>query len=664
MSFRLSILTILFFGILHTATAQKDPVLFSVQNKPVHVSEFDYIYKKTNGEKADYSQKSLDEYLDLYIKFKLKVQRARDMQLDTIPALIKELSGYRRQLANSYLVDKEVTEKLVEEAYQRSQEEVDISHIMVKLSSNPQPADTLMAYKKIMKAKAALDSGQSFSMVAKEYSEDDNSKNNSGRLGYFGAIFRPGFYEMESAAYNLKVGKYYRPIRTAAGYHIIKLNSKRPARGEVEAAHILLRTEKGKSDKKQLATIDSLYQLLNNGGNFEKLASEFSQHQQTAKKGGYIGFVSTNSPVEESFKDQVFDLKSDKSFSKPFKSSVGWHIVSRISKKPVEAPEIAKRRLQTKIQNSAKGKAGKLSRQELAKQAMIVKIKKEANFKEKASVKKQMLANIDSTYTSHRWKKVLTNQDEVFSFGDKMKYTVADFNEFSKTASTRLKRNKNADPKLVAEAVYQEFIDDSALKYEEAQLENKYPEFKSLMREYEEGILLFEATKLQVWDKASTDSIGLATFHATVPDKYQWKERAVVDLYTLRSGNESKVKEIVTMLGSGKSPEDVLSTLNKEDQQILSVQEKEYEKGRDKNLDKISWKAGAVTAALKNDRTRSTSFMVIKSIKAPGVKTLDEARGYVIADYQDFLEKKWLAELKANYKVEKNDKVFKSLIKK
>ena len=663
MSFRLSILTILFFGILFTATAQEDPVLFSVQNKPVHVSEFDYIYKKTNGDKADYSQKSLDEYLDLYIKFKLKVQRARDMQLDTIPALIKELSGYRRQLANSYLVDKEVTEKLVEEAYQRTQEEVDISHIMVKMPNNPQPADTLRAYKKIMKAKTALDGGQSFSAVAKEYSEDDNSKNTSGRLGYFSAIFRPGFYEMESAAYNVKVGKYYRPIRTATGYHIIKLNNKRPSRGEVEAAHILIRTEKNQSDKKQMATIDSIYTVLKNGGNFEKLAGKLSQHQQTAQKGGYIGFVSTNSPVDESFKDQVFDLKSDKLFSKPFKSSVGWHIVSRISKKPVEAPEIAKRRLQTKIQNSAKGKAGKFSRQELAKEAMIVKIKEEANFKEKGTVKMQMIANIDSTYTSHRWKKDLTNKNELFSFGNKMKSTVADFNEFSKTASTRLRRHKNADPKDVAAMVYQDFINDSALKYEEAQLENKYPEFKSLMREYEEGILLFEATKLQVWDKASTDSTGLVAFHATVPNKYQWKERAVVDLYTLRSGNEDKVKEIVTMLGTGKSSEEILASLNKEDQQVLSVQEKEYEKGRDKNLDKINWKKGAVTAALKNDRTRSTSFMVIKGTKTPGVKTLDEARGYVIADYQDFLEKKWLEELNTNYKVEKNDQVFKSLIK-
>jgi len=663
MSFRLSILIILLFGISHSITAQKDPVLFSVQNKSVHVSEFDYIYKKTNGEKADYSQKSLEEYLDLYIKFKLKVQRARDMQLDTIPALIKELGGYRRQLANSYLVDKEVTEKLVEEAYQRSLEEVDISHIMVKMPNNPQPADTLMAYKKIMQAKAALDGGKSFGVVANEFSEDQNSKSKDGRLGFFSAIFRPGFYEMESAAYGLQPGKYSNPARTAAGYHIIKLNTKRPARGEVETAHILIRTEKGKKDKQQAATIDSIYTLLKKGGDFEKLAGQLSQHQQTATKGGYIGFVSTNSPVEEAFKDEVFKLKSDNSFSKPFRSNVGWHIVRRISKKAAEAPEIAKRRLQTKIQNSAKGKGGEFSRQKLAKQAMITNIKKEANFKENKTAKKLMLASIDSSYVSHRWKKVLTDKNELFSFDKKMKYTVADFNEFSKTSPTRLRRNKNADPKVVAATVYKEFVDDSALKYEEAQLENKYPEFKSLMREYEEGILLFEATKLQVWDKASTDSTGLAAFYATNPNKYQWKERAVVDLYTLRSGNESKVKEIVTMLGTGKSPEEILKAVNKDAQQILSIQEKKYEKGRDKNLDKMNWKKGAVTPALKNDRTRATTFMVIKDTKAPGVKSLDEARGYVIADYQDFLEKKWLEELRNSYKVEKNDKVFKSLIK-
>lgn len=659
---RITFLILTIFSIVTSSFGQSDPVLFSVEGKPVHVSEFNYIYQKTNGDKADYSKKSLDEYLDLYIKFKLKVQRARDMQLDTIPTLVKELEGYRRQLANSYLVDKEVTEKLVEEGYRRMQEEVDISHIMIKLPQNPLPADTLKAYRKAMQAKSALDSGKDFSLIAKEFSEDDNTKDKGGRLGFFAALFRTGFYEMESAAYSLQPGKYSNPVRTAAGYHIIKLNSKRPSRGEVEAAHILIRTDKGKSDSRQKSRIDSIYTVLKTGGDFEGLAKQYSQHKQTAAKGGYIGFVTTNSPVEESFKDQVFALNKDNTYSQPFKSSVGWHIVRRISKKVPEAEDIAKRRLQTKIQNGGKGRNSKNSRMELAKQSLITSIKKESGFKENMAVKAKMIAATDSSYLTHRWKKDLSNTSELFSFGN-MKFSVADFNAFSKKSSTRLRRTKNASPQVVANTIYNEFVEDSALKYEESQLEKKYPEFKSLMREYEEGILLFEATKLQVWDRASTDSVGLAQFFEKNKNKYQWKDRAVVDVYTLRANNETQVKPILKMLAEGKSQEAILAAVNTGDKQILSIQEKAYEKGRDENLDKINWKKGATTATFKNDRTKATTFMVIKELKKPGPKSLDDARGYVIADYQDFLEKQWLAELKSSYKVTTDEGVYRKLMK-
>lgn len=644
-------------------SAQKDPVLFTVENQPVHVSEFDYIYQKTNGEKADYSQKSLDEYLDLYVKFKLKVQRAKEMQLDTIPSLMKELAGYRRQLANSYLVDKEVTARLVDEAYQRSQEEIELSHIMVLIPQKSAPSDTLNAYTKIMNAKKALDGGKSFGEVAQQYSEDENSKIKDGRLGYFVAMFRPGFYELENAAYNLKKGQYSNPIRTPAGYHIIKVLNKRPARGEVEAAHILIRSPKEGDDKMAKTRIDSIYTALQKGSEFEALAKAVSQHKQTAEKGGFIGPVSTNSPVEDSFKDEIFGLKKDGDYSKPFKSSVGWHVVKRISKKAPEAEDIAKRRLQTKIQNNAKGRSGKSTRQELAKQAMINTIKKSGNFTENKATYNAVMATIDSSFTTHKWKKDLTNTNTLFAFGNDMSFTAADFNEFSKRSSTRFRMGKNANPKEVAQVIYNEFVNDSALKYEESQLEKKYPEFKSLMREYEEGILLFEATKLQVWDKASTDSIGLAQFHNQNKGKYRWKDRAVVDVYTVRGNNEQLIPEIIKAASSGKTDTELLSQFNPGEKQVLGIQEKTIERGRDANLDKLTWKKGATTPALKDKRKKATTFMIIKEVKLPGIKTLDEARGYVIADYQDFLEKKWLDELKSSYKVDVDDKVLKSLVK-
>jgi len=259
---RLNGLLLLSVFLISGLSAQKDPVLFTVEKTPVHLSEFEYIYNKTNGDKADYSKNSLEEYLDLYVKFKLKVQRAKDMKLDTIKTLQDELAGYRRQLANTYLVDKEVTEKLVKEAYDRTSEDVEISHIMAQLSANPSPADTLQAFQKIHAALAKLKGGAKFEDIAKSDSEDTYSKPNGGRLGFFAAMFREGFYEMESAAYNLKVGAFSNPIRTAVGYHIVRLDSKRPARGEVEVAHILIRNAKDAKDNSPKTKIDNLYKEL------------------------------------------------------------------------------------------------------------------------------------------------------------------------------------------------------------------------------------------------------------------------------------------------------------------------------------------------------------------------------------------------------------------
>ena len=642
----------------------QDQILFSVADKPVYLSEFEYIYKKTNGDKADYSEASLDEYLDLYVKFKLKVEKAKELKLDTIPALQKELAGYRRQLANSYLVDKEVTEKLVKEAFDRTKKDVEVNHIMIALAPDAQSDAVAEATKKINNVKALLDKGGNFGELAKQYSEDTYSKDNNGRLGFFVAMFREGFYEMETAAYNLKVGEYSEPVRTVAGLHIVQLQSTRPARGEVEVAHILIRNDaKNPKNTAPKNKIDSLYQVLKSGGDFEALAKAHSLHTQTKLKGGYIGFTSTNSPVEEKFKDAVFSLSNDGDFSQPFQSAVGWHIVRRISKKTDESYDVVKRRLQTKIQKNARGQANKFSRQEIAKKAMFARIKKEGDFVENTVIKESYFNSLDSSYVSHRWKKTTDNDQTIFSFGKKMKFTINDFADYSKRSSLRMRGGSKANPREIADLVYEEFIRESSLKFEESQLEVKYPEFKSLMREYEEGILLFEATKILVWDKASQDSTGLKAFHATQKDQYKWDERAVVYNYTLRAGNDDKLKNL-TSVAAKMDPVKVLEQFNTPDNQILTYQEKTYEKGKNDTLKSTPWRKGAVSSVNVNNRNKSSSFMVIKEILPPGEKTLAEARGYVIANYQDFLEKKWLTELKEAYKVNINKDVFKSLINK
>ncbi len=642
------------FTILSQLSAQDDPVLFTVEDTPVHVSEFKYIYTKTNGEKADFSKKSLEEYLDLYTKFKLKVQKAREMKLDTIPTLINELAGYRKQLANSYLIDREVTDKLIEEAYARSKEDVNISHIMINCSENATPADSLKAYNKIMEIKKKLDAGGDFAALAKEFSDDKSAKDNGGTIGFITALFPNGFYPLETAAYNAQVNKVAGPVRTNIAYHLLKVNEKRPARGEIEAAHILLRVPKDKEDPAAKSRIDSLHKVLKKGGNFGELAKTFSKDKGSAQKEGYIGFFGINR-YERSFEDAAFALKKDGDFTKPIRSSVGWHIIKRISKKETEEFDLAKKRLQNKIQKD--------KRYQMAKKAMVVRIKKDSGFKEDEKLLEKFTASLDEEFMTHKWKADASKpKDVLFNFG-KQKATLADFQDYcQRNSRTRMRMGKGVQAADVVNKLYKDYINDKALEHEESMLDDKYPEFKALMREYEEGILLFEATKVLVWDKASQDTVGLKAFHEKNTGKYQWKERAVVSTYTLRAENIDKLNAL-RKAAKSSSQDKIMKKFNDGERKVVSVKDYTFEKGQNEVLDKMKWEAGALSKIEENKRDKSLNFMKIEEVLPPGEKTLSEARGYVVADYQDFLEKDWVKSLKENYKVKVNQGVFDGLVK-
>jgi len=642
-----------FFAILlfsFQLSAQKsgdDPVLFSVDGQPVHKSEFEYIYSKTNGDKADFSKASLEEYLDLYTKFKLKVKRAKDMQLDTIPALKQELAGYRRQLADSYLIDKEVTDRLVREAYERTKQDVDISHILVSLTDKSTPADTLKAYKKAMEAKTKLENGESFSAIARAYSEDKSVTKNEGRIGYVTALFPNGMYALETAAFTAPKNKAVGPIRTKLGYHIAYIHNRRPARGEAEVAHILVRGS-GKELIRSKMKADSLYKLLEAGQDFEVVAKQFSDDKASAAKGGYIGFFGINR-YERSFEDTAFGLDVGK-YSKPIQTSVGWHILKLINKKVDEPYDVVKNRLETAIKKDI--------RFEIAKEAMVERIKKEGKFTEFNTTLQSFTDSLDQEFLTYKWKAPTKKSDKIlFSFGTDTKVTEADFAEYAQKASRqRLRMGRGTKVRDAVTVLYNDFIGEKALEYEERQLENKYPEFKALMREYEEGILLFEATKMLVWDKASQDTVGLKEFFKTVDGKYQWKKRAEVTQYSLKE-SAKQLQHQVREYSEKHSPQEVMAKFNTEEIPVLTYKERVYEEGRNEVLGRMDWKIGALSASEVSKRDKSINWLKIEAIKKPGKKTLKEARGYVVADYQDSLEAEWIEELRNKYKVKVNKEV-------
>ncbi len=638
---------------------KNDPVLFSVDGVPVHKSEFDYIYTKTNGPNANYSKESLDEYLNLYVNFKLKVAKAKEMKLDTIVSLQQELNGYRRQLADSYLIDREVTEKLVQEAYLRSRQDVDISHILVKLAPNATPADTLKAWNKAIEAKKILDSGKPFGNVAKMYSEDKSVTKNNGRIGWVTVLFPNGFYALETAAYSIEKNSIAGPIRTNAGYHILTVHDRRPARGEVEVAHILVRLDKNPNTIKARQKIDEAYSKLANGEDFNEVAKEYSDDKITAKKGGYLGFFGINR-YEKSFEDAAFALAKDGDYSKPVQTAAGWHIIKRVSKKEGLSLQMMKSSLQNKVKADA--------RFGLAKEAMVQRIKKEGNFKENRTTLDNFIASLQAdtsnTFLTYKWKApTKPSSENLFSFGKSMNVSLGDFERHLQGTSRIRQQKARQGIEAVVHHLYDQFVGENALKFEEKQLEVKYPEFKSLMREYEEGVLLFEVTKMEVWDKASQDTVGLQAFYDQHKEKYQWDERAVVSEYALVESSKEKIN-VIRDFSKTHKPEDVLSSFNGTGpEQILSFKTKQYEKGRNEMLDKMKWEPGQLSAIEINKRNKAYEFFKIEEILPPSQKTLKDARGYVVADYQDHLEKEWLKKLKNEHKVDINEKIFNKMIK-
>ncbi|MBK9336638.1 MAG: peptidylprolyl isomerase [Lewinellaceae bacterium] len=655
--FLVSTCLLLLFAAAGTAqpdTYHDDPILFTVNNTPVRVSEFQQIYSKTNQQKADYSDASLREYLDLYVKFKLKVQKARDMRLDTALAFRSELDGYRRQLAASYLVDKEVTEKLIREAYEHSKQDVDISHIFIACDRNADAADTLRAYNRALALLQAIQQGGSYEQLARDSSEDKSAKENSGRLGFVTAMLPDGYYNLEKAAYSAKPGLIPKVVRTFAGYHVVYVHAFRPARGEMEVAQILIRkgeNEEETAKKRMLA--DSAYQSVQRR-DWADACTRYSEDKVSAAKAGYIGHFGINR-YQRTFEDAAFALEKDGDISKPVETTIGWHIIKRLSKRELAPFEDMRRALTERVKRD--------SRSEVAKRSMIARIQKEGNFKDyPQNLQVWTAQQTDSIFHTFKWKPNPDNaKTPLAQYGKDKIFTVGDFEEFLVRASRDRMRGLGHPIQETVSKLYQDWSDEVAIQYEESQLDKKYPEFKFLMREYEEGMLLFDAAKLEVWDRANTDSTGLEQyFNQNLKNKYIWEERAVVSLYTLKSDDPellAKVREFAAK----KSPEDVLKKFNKKEEVLVRL-EKTYEKGKNKDLNDI-WSAGSMTAAKTDAGTKTATFSKVEQILAPSPKGLSDARGYAVADYQDYLEKQWVDKLRAQYSVKVDEEILGTLIR-
>ncbi len=626
---------------LTTAKAQKNDqaVLMTIGGNKVTVSEFENVYHKNNTKESTADSKSLNEYLDLFVNFKLKVKEAEELGLDTAKQFRDELAGYRKQLAQPYLTDKDVNEKLLRETYDRLKEDVHAAHILVKVDETALPKDTLEAYTKIIKIRNRILKGEDFVKVASEkgISDDPSAVDNGGDLGYFTALQM--VYPFENTAYTTKVGEVSMPVRTRYGYHIVKVIDRRKAQGEVLAAHIMIRTPPNMSADDSLKSYQKIAEInkkLKDGEKFEELAEQYSDDKSSAKNGGELPWFGTGKmPLE--FEEASFALKNKGEYSPIMRTKYGWHIIKLLDKRGLASFDEMKNELKSKVSKDSRSQAGR--------SALIAKIKKEYNFKENLKNRDEFYKIIDTSFFNGTWdaSKADKLKKPLFNFDDKS-YTQTDFAAY--IAAQQTQRPK-VDPKMVIDPLYNQYVDEMAIAYEETKLDKKYPEFRALMQEYRDGILLFELTDQKVWSKAVKDTVGAKEFYEKNKMNYMWEERAQATVYT--AADAKVAKQLRALLKKKKTEKEIVAEINKDSQLNLATETRIFNKGENEFVDK-NWTPGT-SADINDEKNKKVVIVVVDKLLPPEPKAFQDSKGIVTADYQTYLEKEWISALKKKYAV-------------
>jgi len=624
-----------------------NPWIFTFGNDTVYRNEFERLLSKNRREKTPPTEQEIREYLELYQNFKMKVKEAKLLKLDTLSSFINELAGYRKQLANPYLTDKKVTDGLISEAYNRMLEEVKASHILINCAESASPKDTLEAYNRTLELRKRILKGESFDSIALKYSEDPSAKRNYGNLGWFTSFYM--IYPFETQVYNTGKGQVSMPFRTRFGYHIVKVTDRRNARGEAHCGHIMIQTGPSASAEtiaEAKLKIDSIYDKLNKGESFTELVKQYSQDPNSNQNGGMMT-VSSLSNFPDKLKDIAFSSNPG-AFTKPFQTEYGWHILKIVEVRGI--PELKD------MEESIKSKIGRDSRSESSKWVVAQRIKRESNYKEYTENLNAMIAAIDTTFLAGTW--VPDNSKfadkPVISIADR-KYNTLDFINYLRVMQ---EPRKGGSVSMAVYSLLKKYSDEKALEYEESILDKKYEDFRNLMQEYHDGILLFDLTDKKVWTKAVTDTIGLDAFHKNNLSKYMWKDRLSVSMVTCM--DDKTKKEAMKMAAAGKTQAEIKAKLNKKIEGAVSFTDSKHEKGEDVKFDKMWDKKGVVDIA---DQDGHHKFWIVNGIIVPEPKTTKEARGAITSDYQSYLEKEWIKELRNKYPVNVNEEGIKVLFK-
>lgn len=633
--------------LIGTAHAQ---AIFSYGAKPVTKEEFLKAYNKNNTEEKP-TDKAYREYLDLYIRFKIKVQAALDMKLDTMPNQLAELRAFRSQVVESYLKDEESLDALIDEAIERSAKDIHLAHIFVALPENPKDADVKKAQDKINAAAAQLKKGTDFGKVAAEFSEDPAAKTNKGEIGYITVFSLP--YELESVAWSLAPGKYSTPFRSRSGFHIFKKIAERKAVGRIKVAQILISFPPDATDAQKLESkrrADSVYTVLQQGADFKELAEKISGDNISWQAGGEMPSFGVGR-YDATFENAAFALSKDGELSKPVQTSFGYHIIKRLGREPIKTDKKdASLREEIKQQVQADNRA------DITKKALTKKVMAITSPKKQAVNQQHLWAFSDSILQRKQAPKFadLTPETPLISFAHKT-YHLSDWQKYLET----IRDFENLRAGRTMPELFDHYVEASAMDYYRDNLEEYNKDFAYQLNEFREGNLLFEIMQRKIWDAAAVDSNGLKKYYEAHKDKYWWESSADVILFT--ASNEKAAEDTKKKMRA--KPFDWMNYIDSSDG-MLQGDSGRFELGQIPVVDRTNFTNGLITASVKNETDNSISFAyIVKVYSQREPRNFNDARGFVINDYQTELEEQWIGELKKKYPVKVNEDVVKQLPK-
>jgi peptidyl-prolyl cis-trans isomerase SurA len=630
------------FPVVCQAQDLNTKTLMTVDGNKIQAGEFIRMYKKSvePGKTLD-----IDSYLQQFIVFKLKVADALSEGYDTTKSFRNELNGYRTQLAQNYLTDTQTKEKLLQKTYQRSLTEINAWHILIAMPQEVSSADTLKAWQKAIDIRERIIKGEPFEIVARGSSDDKSVKINGGNLGYF-SVFQM-IMPFEDAAYSLKKGNISMPVRTPFGYHIIKVTDKRPSKGKIKVAHIMKAVPPGTDDneaQKAEKEINSIYKMLQEGASFAELAKKYSDHKESAVKGGELNWFGTGEIISE-FSEAAFALTDTGKYTKPVHTIYGWHIIKLLDKKSPGTYEESRSFLESKINQSYLNS--------ISKKTFVEKLKKEYNFQVNQDAFNWFVGHTDTLIIQGLKKYDRTSIPDVNLYSFANQYITT--NEFADYIEKRGSLIVTKDSSVFINRLIETRVSDHLISYENSVLEKKYPEFRYLMNEFHDGMLLFEISGKNVWNRVSNDSSGMHNYYNEHKNNWLSVRGIDAEIYILKAPDGEKSLSSALKKYSQRPDLDdlLLKKFNKKNDTLLFIKKGTWFKGDNPEIDKIKWISGSQPFTSDG----FPSIILIKRVIEPSPLKFERVQGEVMTGYQEFLESEWIRQLNKKYSVKIDNSV-------